>query len=118
MSKREISVELFQCDYKDENGLRCANDGNREAIRICCVCGKDVCKMHSDLSTITVRGLKAPHFNNMPVVGQYRYVYSFCVDHVDELKKILTDRFGDSYEVPSTTFGGAPSATGTPSSPY
>ena len=110
MSKKTIELEVIQCDYKDENGNRCANEGDRDSIRICCVCGIDVCSTHSDLSTVTARVLK----NDLLVVGQHRYVYSFCANHIDDLKKLIIEKFGDRYEVGSNVYGGVPNATGTP----
>lgn len=108
MSKKTIELQVVQCDYIDENGQRCAKEGSRESIRICRVCGIDVCENHSDLTTVTSRVL------DMLVAGQTRDVYSFCIEHIDDLVNLVIEKFGENYEVPPSYYGGFPGATGTP----
>ena len=110
MSKQTIELEVIQCDYVDENGDRCANEGNRESVQICCVCGIDVCESHCDLSIVTSRVLD----NKMFVPGQHRHVYPLCAEHVDNLMNLIVEKFGDKYEIPPSHYGGYPGATGTP----
>lgn len=108
MSKTTIELEVIQCDYKDENGQRCTKEGPRKSMRICCVCGIDVCENHSDLTSVTSRVL------DFLVAGQTRDVYPFCFEHMDDLIKLVIEKFGDKYEIPPSYYGGFPGATGTP----
>jgi len=110
MSKRNVELEIVQCDYKDENGQRCTREGSRESVAKCGICGIDVCDRHYDLTTITSRVLN----NSMLVAGQHRYVYSFCIEHMDDLTKMIVEKYGNDYEVPPSYYGGFPGATGTP----
>jgi len=55
MSKREIKVEVLQCDYEDNDGERCKNEGDREAIKECGVCNRDICITHYELTTVTIQ---------------------------------------------------------------
>ena len=61
MSKREIKVEVLQCDYEDNDGERCKNEGDREAIKECGVCNRDICITHYELTTVTIQGTR-DHF--------------------------------------------------------
>ncbi len=110
MSKKTIELEVVVCDFKDEHGEQCTHEGNRESIRVCSVCGIDVCEYHSDLSIVTSRVLD----NDMLVAGQHRHVYPLCVYHMDDLMKMVVEKFGSEYEVPPSYYGGFPGATGTP----
>lgn len=110
MSKKTIELEVVVCDYKDGNGELCSREGTRESIRICRVCGIDVCEHHSDLSIVTSRVLN----NNMLVAGQHREVYPLCIDHMDDLMNMIVEKFGSEYEIPPSYYGGFPGATGTP----
>ena len=110
MSKRTIELEIVQCDYKDESGLRCTREGSRESIGQCCICGIDVCGSHSDLTSVTSRVLN----NSMLVAGQHRYTFNFCIEHMDDLMNMVIEKFGDKYEIPPSYYGGFPGATGTP----
>ncbi len=110
MSKKTIELEVVVCDFKDDNGEQCSREGGRESMRICRVCGIDVCEYHSDLSIVTSRVLD----NNMLVAGQHREVYPLCVEHMDDLINLVLEKFGNEYEVPPSYYGGFPGATGTP----
>ena len=110
MGKKTVELTVIQCDYIDESGERCTNEADREKIRVCSVCGIDVCERHSDLSIVTSRVLD----NNMLVAGQHRHVYPLCVDHMDTLMNLVKDKCGDDYEIPPSHYGGFPSGTGTP----
>ena len=107
MSKKTIELEVIQCDFKDENGHLCTKEGPRESMRTCRVCGIDVCENHSDLTTVTSRVI------DLLVAGQTRDVYYFCFEHMDDLVKLVIEKFGDDYEVPPSHYGGFPGATGT-----
>jgi hypothetical protein len=108
LSKTTIEIEVIQCDHVDETGQRCTKEGPRESIGSCRVCGIDVCDNHSDLTSVTSRVL------DMLVAGQTRDVYCFCIEHMDDLVKLVIEKFGDRYEIPPSYYGGFPGATGTP----
>jgi hypothetical protein len=93
MSTKLIKRELFQCDYVGENGERCDKEGNRDAIKTCCICGKDLCITHYELTTVTVQGTR-DHFT-----------YYFCVHHTDEFLDTLARKYGDTRPVPQTGYG-------------
>lgn len=93
MSKKTIRIELFQCDHVDENGERCGRDGDREAIKSCGICGKDLCITHYELSTVTVQGTR-----------DY-FTYYFCPHHTDEFLETLALKFGNTRPVPQTGYG-------------
>lgn len=90
---REIEVVQFQCDHKDENGQRCQRSGDREEIKICGVCGKDVCITHYELTTVTWQGTR-DHFT-----------YYFCEEHTDIFRETLINKYGDTSPVPQTGYG-------------
>ena len=93
MSKREIEREVLQCDYVDEDGNRCVNEGDEQAIHVCGVCHKDLCITHYDLTTVTVQGTR-DHFT-----------YYFCPSHNDQFMETLVEKFGDSRPVAQTGYG-------------
>ncbi len=93
MSKKQIQLELFQCDYENESGERCLRGGDREAIKVCGVCGKDICIAHYELTTVTFHATR-DHFT-----------YYFCPNHTDEFRRILIDKYGDTSPIPQTGYG-------------
>jgi len=93
MSKREIQLDIYECDHVDDNGERCGAQGDREAIKECGVCGNDICITHYELSTVTVRSTRE-HFT-----------YYFCKEHTDQFRQVLMDKFGDTSPVPQTGYG-------------
>ena len=93
MSKRDVQVELIQCDHVDDQGGRCTSDGNDVTIKTCGICGKDLCITHYELTTVTVQGTR-DHFT-----------YYFCQNHTDEFMQSLVDKFGDTRPVPQTGYG-------------
>jgi len=93
MSKREIKVEVLQCDQKDNDGERCKNEGVREAIKECGICHKDICITHYELTTVTIQGTR-DHFT-----------YYFCSLHTDEFMETLVEKFGDTKPVPRAGYG-------------
>ena len=102
MAKKTIEIELVQCDYVDESGERCSNEGDKDRMRSCNVCGIDVCDDHSGMSYVTSRVIS----DSMLRAGQHRYGYCFCVEHMDDLINFVVDKLGDKYEIPPTHFGG------------
>lgn len=93
MSRKTISREVYQCDYVDEEGERCGREGDKEAIKTCGICRKDLCITHCELTTVTVQGTR-DHFT-----------YYFCMDHTDEFIKSLVEKFGNTRPVPQTGYG-------------
>ena len=93
MSKREIEREIFQCDHVDEEGNRCTNEGDNQAIQVCGVCHKDLCITHYELTTVTVQGTR-DHFT-----------YYFCPHHNDLFMETLVEKFGDTRPVAQTGYG-------------
>jgi len=93
MSKRDVEIELIQCDHVDAQGTRCTGDGDAEAIKTCGVCGKDLCITHYELTTVTIQGTR-DHFT-----------YYFCEIHTDEFMQTLVDKFGDTRPIPQTGYG-------------
>jgi hypothetical protein len=93
MSKKTIDVEMFQCDFVDEDGDRCEREGDREAIKSCGICRKDLCTSHAELTTISLQGTR-DHFT-----------YYFCEEHTDQFIEALVERFGDTRPVPQTGYG-------------
>lgn len=83
MSKRTVKIDLFQCDYTDKDGDRCDMEGERQQIRQCALCNKDLCSRH--FQTLAVSN------NNM------RYLtYFFCEEHSEEFLNTLINTFGDT----------------------
>lgn len=102
MSKKTIELEVVQCDYVNENDERCSFEADKERMATCSVCGIDVCRDHSEVSYVTSRVIS----NSMLRAGQHRYEYCFCVEHVDDLIKLVLDTLGDKYEIPPNHLGG------------
>lgn len=102
MSKKTIELEVIQCDYVNENGERCLFEADKEKMRICNVCGIDVCESHSGMSYVTSRVIS----DSMLRAGQNRYAYCFCAEHMDDLIKLVLETLGDKYEIPPNHLGG------------
>lgn len=93
MSTREIEREVYHCDHVDESGNHCSREGDREAIKICGVCHKDLCITHYELTTVTIQGTR-DHFT-----------YYFCPHHNDEFMEILVSKFGNTRPIPQQGYG-------------
>ena len=93
MSRKTIQREVYQCDHIDEEGERCDREGDKEAIKTCGICRKDLCITHSELTTVTVQGTR-DHFT-----------YYFCMNHTDEFMENLINKFGDTRPIPQTGYG-------------
>lgn len=109
MSKKEVDISVYLCDHVNEDGERCGKQGDREAMFVCCVCSKDLCLDHCDLSTV-----QTTRFDTRSIrAGHFRYVYPFCFDHMDTFMNLLLEKFGEGYEKPVTSFMQRPGASGT-----
>lgn len=86
MSKRKISVEIYQCDDIGENGERCTLEGERLAIKECVMCKKDLCSRHYQVLSVTKSG------NTV-------LTYFFCSEHSEEFLDTLVKTFGDTRPV-------------------
>lgn len=93
MSKTEIKREVYQCDHSEHNGDQCSVEGDREAIKACGVCNRDLCITHYELTTVTIQGTR-DHFT-----------YYFCPNHNDEFMDTLVKKFGDTKPIPQTGYG-------------
>jgi len=102
LSKKTVELEIVQCDYVNENGELCSNEGDRDKMSTCSICGIDVCGAHSDVSYVTSRVLS----DSMLRAGQHRYSYCFCVKHMDDLIGFVVEKLGDQYEIPPNHYGG------------
>lgn len=87
MSKKTITIEVYQCDHVDENGIRCTNEGERQAIKQCAMCKKDLCSRHYEFWQVT----SAP--------GRTSLSYHFCPEHAEEFIKTLVNTLGDTRPV-------------------
>ena len=88
MSKKTITVEVYQCDYVDEEGQRCTMQGERQAIKQCAICKKDFCSRHYQVWQVT----------SQP--GRTSLTYHFCPEHAEEFIDTLIKTLGDSRPVP------------------
>ena len=83
MSKKEVTVEIFQCDDNESDGTRCTIEGERMAIKGCAMCSKDLCSRHY-------------HVLNVTKSGSIALTYFFCSEHADEFIDTLKKTFGDT----------------------
>ncbi len=88
MAKRTVTIEVFQCDYVDEKGVPCTNDGSRQAIKECAVCKKDLCSRHYEM------------FSLSNTSGRTSLTYFFCQEHAEEFINTLIKTLGDTRPVP------------------
>jgi hypothetical protein len=84
MSKKTVTIEVFECDHVDGNGVRCANEGPRQAIKECALCRRDLCSRHYEMLSVTRMG------------GMNALTYFFCSEHADEFLSTLIKTFGDT----------------------
>lgn len=87
MSKKQITIDIFQCDHKDGNGERCNIEGERQAIKGCVMCIKDLCSRHYHVLSVTRS-------------GSIVLTYFFCSEHSDEFIETLVKTFGDTRPIP------------------
>ena len=91
MSKKTITVEMYQCDHVLEDGTRCESEGERQGIKSCALCQKDLCGRHYEQITVSSHG------------GRDTLTYHFCDDHTQEFMDTLINTFGDTRPV---SYGG------------
>jgi hypothetical protein len=101
MSKREIELEVYQCDHEGENGERCTNEGNRDALQSCHVCHQDLCKEHCEITTVVFIGDGDLISNNLLRGSRLRFLYYFCDRHYQEFRNTVTDRYGEGEVIPN-----------------
>ena len=87
MSKKEITVEIYQCDELEKDGEPCTLEGERQAIKECVMCKKDLCSRHYNVLSVTRS-------------GSIILTYFFCSKHSDEFINTLVKTFGDTRPVP------------------
>ena len=83
LSKKEVTVEIFQCDVIEADGSQCPIEGERMAIKQCALCSKDLCSRHYYVLNVTKSSSIA-------------LTYFFCSDHTDEFINTLKKTFGDT----------------------
>jgi len=88
MAKKTVTIEVFECDHVDGNGVPCANEGGRQAIRECALCKKDFCSRHYEMLSVSTTG------------GRTYLTYFFCPEHAEEFVNTLIKTFGDTRPVP------------------
>jgi len=101
MSKREIELDVYQCDYEDAQGERCTLEGNREEMRECHVCRQDLCKEHCEITTVVFIGDGDNISNNLLRGSRLRFLYYFCDHHYREFRKIVVERYGEGEVIPN-----------------
>ena len=87
MSKKTITVERYQCDYVYDDGTRGDGEGERQGIKACALCKKDLCSRHYEQIVVSSRG------------GRDTLTYHFCEDHTQEFMDTLINTFGDTRPV-------------------
>jgi len=83
LSKKEVTVEIFQCDVIETDGSQCTIEGERMAIKQCALCSKDLCSRHYYVLNVTKSSSIA-------------LTYFFCSEHTDEFINTLKKTFGDT----------------------
>ena len=83
MSKKEVTVEIYQCDDLEADGSRCEIEGERQAIKECALCKKDLCSRHYNVLSVTKS-------------GSIVLTYFFCSVHAEEFIDTLKKSFGDT----------------------
>lgn len=101
MSKKEIQLEVFQCDHTHEDGTRCESEGDRDNMKSCHVCHKDLCKSHCYITTVVFLRASEGFTGNLLQGTRLRFLYNFCDKHSDEFADTVIDRFGEGEVVPN-----------------
>ena len=83
MSKKEVTIEIYQCDDTEADGNRCEIEGERQAIKECALCKKDLCSRHYNVLSVTKS-------------GSIVLTYFFCSEHAEEFINTLKKSFGDT----------------------
>lgn len=84
MAKKRVTIELLVCDHVDGNGVSCVMEGERQAIKECALCKKDLCSKHYEVLSVTRMG------------GLTVLTYFFCYEHAQEFLNTLKKTFGDT----------------------
>ncbi|HWP90860.1 MAG TPA: hypothetical protein VNN20_01495 [Thermodesulfobacteriota bacterium] len=92
MSKKIVNIEVFECDHVDEKGVRCDSEGQRQAIKECAVCKKDLCSRH--YQTFSISSLSSPAGTGVSLT------YFLCWQHAEEFVNTVVQTLGDSRPVP------------------
>lgn len=87
MSHRKIEVEVYRCDFTNDEGELCETEGERQQVRQCAVCNKDLCNRHYELWSV----------NSQP--GRVSLTYIFCPEHAKAFIEMLMKAFGDTRPV-------------------
>lgn len=87
MSRKQVTIDIYQCDFVDERGSPCTIEGERQAIKQCAMCKKDLCSRHYQVLSVTKS-------------GGTLLTYFFCPEHAEEFVQTLIKTFGDSRPVP------------------
>lgn len=101
MSKREIELEVFQCDQKNENGERCTNEGDRDALKICHVCHQDLCSEHCEITTVVLLKVGDQFSTGLLQGSRLRFIYYFCERHLEEFRSTVIQRYGEGETIPN-----------------
>lgn len=101
MSKKEIKLELYQCDHTGADGQRCENQGSREDMKSCHVCRKDLCKEHCEITTVVFIGDGDAISNNLLRGNRVRFLYYFCEEHYREFRSTVIERYGEGEVIPN-----------------
>ena len=101
MSKREVQLELYQCDHTDANGERCTNEGDREELKSCHVCRQDLCMEHCEITTISFLTVGDRFSNNLLQGSRLRFLYYFCEQHYKEFRGTVVERYGEGEVIPN-----------------
>ena len=101
MSKKEIQLEVFQCDHEAEDGKRCESEGNRDDVKSCHVCHKDLCKTHCHITTVVFLRAGGQITGNLLQGTRLRFLYYFCSHHSDEFLNSVVEKFGEAESVPN-----------------
>lgn len=83
LSKKQITVDIYQCDHIDEESSRCDIEGERQSIKQCAMCKMDLCSRHYQMLSVTRS-------------GSTLLSYFFCPKHAEEFIDTLVKTFGDS----------------------
>lgn len=89
MSKKQVTIDIYECDQLDEDGVRCTIEGERQAIKQCALCKKDLCNRHYEALSVTRTG-----------GGGTLLTYFFCSEHSEEFLVTLIKTFGDTRPIP------------------
>ncbi len=83
MSKRTVKVDMYHCDYTEKSGKRCDLEGEKQQMRQCAMCSKDLCSRH--YQSLSVSNNNVRHLT-----------YFFCEEHSEEFINTLIKTFGDT----------------------